>query len=299
MPFPTVWFSRAQAMDRISGNISGARIYGGAGTDTFQHFGFGGAPAKFSDFSISQLGLGFSVQVNGQNQYYLESVEQIQVGLDIYGYNAADSTWEKIGGPLSTDAIVYGTQYSDNFVSAPYVMAREFLLGGGDDRITLSGMDIQGQTVTVRGGVGNDTIIGPTGMFAGGVPMSYATTLFGDDGNDNISGGRTADTLHGGAGNDTLSGGLGVDTLTGGSGADNFVFQTRSGSASGSPSSGNDIITDFEVGIDSIATISSLPGGGQISSVVQNATGTAVTILEVGTIQLQGVFGITADDLFV
>ena len=58
-----------------------------------------------------------------------------------------------------------------------------------------------------------------------------------------LEGGAFNDTLSGGAGNDKLSGNGGNDTLTGGAGADNFVFK---------PSFGNDTITDYAPGIDSL-----------------------------------------------
>jgi Ca2+-binding RTX toxin-like protein len=55
------------------------------------------------------------------------------------------------------------------------------------------------------------------------------------------------DILNGDGGNDTFVGGLGNDTMTGGQGQDAFIIQ---------PFGGNDVITDFEVGIDQL----SLPG---------------------------------------
>ena len=66
-----------------------------------------------------------------------------------------------------------------------------------------------------------------------------ADVLTGGDGNDNVFGGDGADTLSGGADNDTLTGGIGDDTLTGGTGEDVFSF---------AQGSGNDVVTDFDVG---------------------------------------------------
>ena len=87
----------------------------------------------------------------------------------------------------------------------------------GDDIIDLTSPDysLAGQVITINGGTGNDVIWG-----------SDAT-----------------ETLIGGDGSDTLFGGSGNDTLTGGSGADTFEF-TRT--------AGNDTITDFQSGSDSI-----------------------------------------------
>lgn len=75
--------------------------------------------------------------------------------------------------------------------------------------------------------------------------------LLGEDGDDNLDGGDGNDSLIGHAGNDQLTGGLGDDYLQGGfgddiltgdDGADTFVFGGRG--------FGNDIITDFQDGID-------------------------------------------------
>ena len=59
-----------------------------------------------------------------------------------------------------------------------------------------------------------------------------------------IRGGWGDDTLVGGPLGDTLSGGAGNDVLTGGAGADAFVF--------GGVDTGNDLITDFDPGVDMI-----------------------------------------------
>ena len=58
-----------------------------------------------------------------------------------------------------------------------------------------------------------------------------------------MQGGNGSDTLRGGAGNDTLDGGAGNDIISGGAGADTFKF---------SDGFGNDKITDFEDGVDTL-----------------------------------------------
>jgi Ca2+-binding RTX toxin-like protein len=50
-------------------------------------------------------------------------------------------------------------------------------------------------------------------------------TVFGQAGNDYLSGGTGDDYLDGGAGKDTLLGGTGSDAMLGGAGADTFVFR--------------------------------------------------------------------------
>ena len=106
---------------------------------------------------------------------------------------------------------------------------RNFYLGdtGGATYTTLGGNDI------VFAEEGDDTIYGGEGD----------DWLVGGEGADTIEGGADADDIEGGEGADTITGGTGDDTLTGGAGADTFVF------ASGD---GNDTITDFENGTDTI-----------------------------------------------
>ena len=67
--------------------------------------------------------------------------------------------------------------------------------------------------------------------------------LYGEQGNDTINGGRGDDEIYGGEDNDTINGGAGDDWLDGGPGADIFVFESGGG---------NDVIMDFEDGVDKI-----------------------------------------------
>ncbi len=119
---------------------------------------------------------------------------------------------------------------------------------------------------TIRGGAGNDRIWGNDGsdLVHGGsgddIIWGGAGTniLYGDAGNDQIYGSDGSDELFGGSGNDMLSGGAAPDFINGGLGndilsangdtdgdktSDNFIFEGAFG---------HDVITDFEVGFDSI-----------------------------------------------
>jgi Ca2+-binding RTX toxin-like protein len=114
---------------------------------------------------------------------------------------------------LSGNDVVYGTSVRD-----------EISTGAGFD--------------TVYGGGGNDSILG--GM--------NADVIYGGEGNDVLRGGNGLDQVFGDAGDDWIYGAKGTDTLTGGSGSDRFIFNT--------PLDGLvniDTITDFEIGIDTIA----------------------------------------------
>ncbi|WP_264212638.1 hypothetical protein [Leisingera thetidis] len=98
---------------------------------------------------------------------------------------------------------------------------------GNDDIAGYKGNDI------LRGGGGHDTIKGGNGQ----------DTLKGGNRGDELSGGGGNDDLRGGNGNDDLHGGAGNDTLKGGNGKDTFVFDAGTG---------QDIITDFEIGVDKV-----------------------------------------------
>ena len=91
------------------------------------------------------------------------------------------------------------------------------------------------QALTLRGGNGNDRLMGQDGddtLYGN----SGADQLHGGNGNDELFGGAGNDQLFGGAGNDRLRGNDGNDTLVGGAGADRFII------ARGSH---QDRITDF------------------------------------------------------
>src|SRR4029077_9337083 len=84
--------------------------------------------------------------------------------------------------------------------------------GAGDDFIDLSGLNDSSITVTIHGGDGNDTIIGPqasacTANCDGPDAGKIYAQLFGDGGNDTLVDSSTQqDQLSGGAGDDHIFG---------------------------------------------------------------------------------------------
>lgn len=113
----------------------------------------------------------------------------------------------------------------------------------------------------IQGTENIDNLIGTVGsdaIAAGG----GNDVLTGLDGNDLLLGGSGNDILAGDAGNDTLIGGLGSDTLTGGAGEDAFVMHRNW--AEDIPS--QDVITDFELGIDRLLLLGGLAATLALSS---------------------------------
>ena len=112
------------------------------------------------------------------------------------------------------------------------------------------------------GDAGDDTLSGGDGR----------DILLGGSGNDTIRGNDDGDILLGDSGDDTLVGGLGDDSLTGGTGSDTFVFTANTGS---------DTINDFDKDNDAI-DLSMLPEAIAFSDLTFTAltdgrTGTVIT----------------------
>lgn len=118
--------------------------------------------------------------------------------------------------------------------------------GGGDDQLYGGG----GADV-INGGDGDDLMLGVTGndQLYGGAGddnmfgRADHDVLDGGDGDDRLTGNQGDDVLRGARGRDLLLGGGGEDNMTGGGGRDVFIFQNERG---------QDVITDFEVGVDLI-----------------------------------------------
>jgi Ca2+-binding RTX toxin-like protein len=91
---------------------------------------------------------------------------------------------------------------------APLVAGFEVNAGPKDD--TVSVMPTVQVPVTMRGGSGNDLLLGGNG----------SDKLSGGPGNDRLGGRGGDDQLYGGPGNDVLNGGAGDDALHGGPGRD-------------------------------------------------------------------------------
>ena len=113
-----------------------------------------------------------------------------------------------------------------------------------DEVVDSLGLD----TVDLRG----DTDAAGTNIVDLGETLGNTLTVYGSEGNDTITTGTGNDFIYGGDGNDTITGGGGADILNGGDGVNTFVF--ASGSSAGREFEDADVIEDFEPGIDKIDT---------------------------------------------
>ena len=128
-------------------------------------------------------------------------------------------------GTLDADRLIFDD--TDNLFNG---LAGDDIIGGmgGNDQI-LGG----GGSDAINGNWGDDLVHGNKG----------SDEVRGGKGNDIVRGGMGHDFLFGGQGDDQLYGGKGYDQLTGGEGADVFHLSPL-----------DDVVTDFQVGIDSINT---------------------------------------------
>ena len=207
--------------DTVSGGDGNDAIWGGPGNDTHQ-------PAESGDDLIFAF-TGNDLITGGPGNDTLWAGPGDDT---VTGGTGGDR------GYLGPGNDVYHDEASDNASSPRDVI---FLGEGNDTAYGTGGQDVfhgLGGDDLIQGGGGDDEIFGGTN----------ADNLQGGAGNDLIFGGKGTDLIDMGAGDDTFrdtwqSGALGMDTITGGAGADTFWFTANSS---------HDVITDFEVGIDTL-----------------------------------------------
>ena len=157
-------------------------------------------------------------------------------------------------------------------------------IDGGNGNDTVLG---QNGNDTVSGGEGDDSVLGNNG-FDRLYGNAGNDTVIGGNGNDFMDGGADNDTLIGGAGRDTMIGGLGDDELTGSNGTDIFVFNPDT-------ATGDDTITDFEDGLDTIL----IAGSTEFSDLsIDEIDGNTVVSWEGGSVTLTDVTGVIDENDF-
>ena len=114
----------------------------------------------------------------------------------------------------------YQLEFSDGTITT---LPREVYGSEGDDNIYVGSTAMAKEGMTVYGEGGNDSLTGDEGndILYGG---SGEDTLYGEKGNDVLYGEEGNDKLYGGAGDDLLDGGVGDDKLYGGEGNDIYIF---------------------------------------------------------------------------
>ena len=222
--------------EKLVGSHKNDDLYGGAGADSID--GAGG------DDMINGMG-GADVLMGGWDE---DTILGGTGNDDIQGDNGDDI----LDGGANND-FVNGNNDNDRFVAEPGSDALDG--GNGTDTadysarneviaVSIDGMasfndggasdDTDGGgPLTARDTVGNVEVVkgGPQNDVLNANGHTAAMQLFGNDGNDELTGGTKADTLDGGNGNDTLFGhgdhdkltsGAGNDILDGGLGIDTF-----------------------------------------------------------------------------
>jgi len=164
---------------RAGDPVSGETYDGGAGMDTLSLTPYLPGPLDFSQITLSGIE-NFSGSVNAVSMTAaqlggFQNVHLFQATLTIVGGGVADLS-------DGTNVDVYRFQLSDQ-----------------GNTLILPGSATFG--AFVNGGAGNDVVIAPAG---------YAS-LYGNGGDDTLTGGKEADRLDGGSGSDRMIGGAGND----------------------------------------------------------------------------------------
>lgn len=253
--------------DHITGSSDHNILRGGAGNDTLD--GKAGNDRLFGDSGNDMLigGSGRDYYDGGSGIDTIDfrqetSGVEVNLGLDRAETRDGFETVRRVEN-------IVGTHYDDTITGDT---ANNRLDGShGNDVLNGNG----GHDVLI-GGAGRDSYNGGSGIDTvdfsgefGGVTVNLATdraeTAYGREAvvsienvigsryDDTIAGDSGANELDGGRGNDIINGGRDTDILTGGQGRDIFVFENDFDRPFGySERHGQDIITDFEVGMDRI-----------------------------------------------
>ncbi|MFX0543636.1 hypothetical protein ACEWPM_018310 [Roseovarius sp. S4756] len=232
-----------------------------------------------------------SISVDGNEIALLQGVEEV-LGAESFYTSTQSST-------VRAPSTIEGTPDADNLVGDDYQniifalagddtvdakLGDDTIYGGeGDDWLQgNSGDDViygEGGDDELRGGQDNDILLGGDGddtmygakgddeldggldadvMYGGDddddlLGNSGDDFIYGDAGNDTVRGGQGDDILFGGAGDDMIKGARGNDILSGDDGADTFIFTTGFG---------QDVVLDYEIGVDQISLDGAIWGGG-------------------------------------
>jgi len=266
--------------DIIGGGAGNDLLIGGSASDGNQHHLFPtNGTMMGGGTDILYGGSGNDTLIGGGwNDALVDDNGHFDHGEAITNGTGANQLWAGTGNDL-----LYGAASGDSLGGGPG--NDNILAGGGND--------------TLYGGTGDGAAIGLNDILNG---EDGNDEIFSGGGDDSVQGGAGDDLLFGGSGDDTLLGGTGADTLwggagddhiTGGSGADRFAFGNGSG---------NDTITDFNTGEDTLY----LPGSNiplnSAADVIAAATATTQNsasgvLIDLGDGNSLFLEGLTVNDL--
>jgi Ca2+-binding RTX toxin-like protein len=223
--------------DTLDGGAGNDTLDGGVGNDTYK-YAYNGITTISDASGIDTLHL--TTRDADGNSYWGDG-----------GYFLGDDLIISSNSNSSNKLVIKDAKITGNKIEKVTYYAADNSYSSFSLNIAHIGEVSDTESLLYFGTLGNDSII--TGS-------AYAEVYLndGDDvatlGNNGgwARGGNGNDTLIGGSGNDILDGGGGNDIISGGAGADTFKF---------SDGFGNDTITDFEDGVDTLEYIGSVTIG--------------------------------------
>jgi Ca2+-binding RTX toxin-like protein len=237
--------------DELQGDAGNDSLIGGAGDDSL----YGGVGANVLDGGEGDdkffLTVGsFNTIVGGDGYDVISELNVSALTTAVTIDLNNQATWAGKPGI----GLVSGTEAILRFVS-----------GSGNDFITVdpnTNFNSNTASYTIFGNGGNDVITGGNAYISSfGNAFGGSDALYGGLGNDIIAGLSGSDTIEGGAGNDTLiggsgsdnlSGGTGTNTLDGGEGDDAFVLTVGSSNTI-SGGDGYDVIAELNISASATA----------------------------------------------
>ena len=256
--------------DRFIGNAADNTFVGLDGNDNFvgstgNDSLIGGAgDYDLVDYSGNNAGINVNLQTgvvdkggnNGQD--FISGIETV-IGTD-FGDTMQGAGGNDVLAGFGGDDTILGGAGNDYLMSGA---GNDTMDGGiGDDTLYADAGNN-----TLDGGEGIDTVnlAGSQGDVEVSLKDGESTNSIGEvntiENVENVTTGAGDDTIEGSdgdnviearAGDDTINGLDGNDTMTGGAGADIFVFENDENFFSDDEFHGNDVITDFEAGVDKI-----------------------------------------------
>jgi len=206
----------------------------------------------------------------------------------VYGNQGGDQITLSAGGAAADRVSVYGGQGDDNVIGGGTVgtalvygnLGNDSLAGGAQNDTLYGGQGNDSFTAgagsnLVYGNLGIDSVTGAVGskdsVYGGqgddvinyGALTTTGALIYGNLGNDVLTGGGANDSIYGGQGVDSFVGGGGADILTGGLGAD--TFRLNAAAESGTTTATADVIRDFVTGSDKFASTDAAQAGSNVN----------------------------------